>query len=47
LAVYILEPGTYHFPDIHEADDSGLLAVGGDLSPQRLIRAYATGIFPW
>jgi leucyl/phenylalanyl-tRNA---protein transferase len=35
------------FPDPEEADPDGLLAVGGDLSPQRLITAYAQGIFPW
>jgi len=35
------------FPDPEEADPDGLLAVGGDLSPQRLISAYAQGIFPW
>jgi leucyl/phenylalanyl-tRNA--protein transferase len=35
------------FPDPAEADPDGLLAIGGDLSPQRLITAYAGGIFPW
>lgn len=35
------------FPDPEEADDSGLLAVGGDLSIERLKRAYSNGIFPW
>lgn len=35
------------FPDPHEAEADGLLAVGGDLSPQRLLNAYACGIFPW
>ena len=35
------------FPDPSEADAEGLLAVGGDLSPQRLLLAYASGIFPW
>jgi leucyl/phenylalanyl-tRNA--protein transferase len=29
------------------ADDSGLVAVGGDLSPQRLLEAYRRGVFPW
>ena len=32
-------------PDLATAD--GLLAVGGDLSPERLMLAYAMGIFPW
>jgi len=35
------------FPDPAEAEPDGLLAVGGDLSPQRLLAAYASGIFPW
>ena len=35
------------FPDPEDSDDSGLLAVGGDLEPQRLLTAYACGIFPW
>jgi leucyl/phenylalanyl-tRNA--protein transferase len=34
------------FPPPGHAED-GLLAVGGDLSPERLLLAYATGIFPW
>ncbi len=35
------------FPDPELADPSGLLAVGGDLQPQRLLLAYSQGIFPW
>lgn len=35
------------FPDPTEARADGLLAVGGDLSPQRLLLAYRSGIFPW
>jgi len=35
------------FPDVSEADRSGILAVGGDLSPERLMLAYRSGIFPW
>jgi len=38
---------TVAFPDPREADPSGLLAVGGDLEPTRLLVAYASGIFPW
>ena len=34
------------FPPVDEAED-GLLAIGGDLSPERLIAAYMSGIFPW
>ena len=35
------------FPHPEKSDRSGLLAVGGDLSPERLLLAYASGIFPW
>jgi len=35
------------FPDPGWATREGLLAVGGDLSPERLLLAYRTGIFPW
>ena len=35
------------FPDPNLADEQGLLAIGGDLTPERLVLAYANGIFPW
>ncbi len=35
------------FPPPELARDDGLLAVGGDLSPERLLLAYSQGIFPW
>jgi len=35
------------FPDVNEATKDGLLAIGGDLSVERLIQAYIHGIFPW
>src|SRR5579872_2208059 len=35
------------FPDPSLADEDGLLAVGGDLSVERLLLAYQNGIFPW
>jgi len=35
------------FPPCHYAEPDGLLAVGGDLSPERLLLAYRQGIFPW
>ena len=49
-APYLLSDDTVDkFPDIDLALDepNGLLAVGGDLSPQRLLAAYKNGIFPW
>ncbi|MFH6603379.1 leucyl/phenylalanyl-tRNA--protein transferase [Maribacter algicola] len=36
-----------YFPPVENANIDGLLAVGGDLSPERLILAYKSGIFPW
>lgn len=35
------------FPNVENADEDGLLAIGGDLSEERLILAYRSGIFPW
>ena len=36
-----------YFPPVNEADEDGLLAIGGDLSAARLLLAYRSGIFPW
>ena len=38
---------TIEFPPLNEANSDGLLAVGGDLSPKRVLFAYKNGIFPW
>ncbi|RZJ35824.1 MAG: leucyl/phenylalanyl-tRNA--protein transferase [Flavobacterium sp.] len=35
------------FPPVSEANFDGILAIGGDLSPERLMLAYRNGIFPW
>lgn len=40
-------PDLFPDPRMALADPNGLLAFGGDLSPQRLLAAYARGIFPW
>ncbi|RCU52427.1 leucyl/phenylalanyl-tRNA--protein transferase [Corallincola holothuriorum] len=44
-----LDPTNYAFPPTEQAlqDPNGLLAIGGDLSAERLRRAYQSGIFPW
>lgn len=43
-----MPPGApLYFPNPNLADDDGLVAIGGDLSPERLLLAYASGIFPW
>ncbi|MCB9034807.1 MAG: leucyl/phenylalanyl-tRNA--protein transferase [Chitinophagales bacterium] len=46
MPVYFLNDQLY-FPPVEDADKEGLLAVGGDLSPERLLLAYQSGIFPW
>ena len=46
MPIYALD-GEVLFPDPEHADPSGLIAVGGDLEPSRLLQAYASGIFPW
>ena len=45
--LYQLNDDDCFFPPADSANEEGLLAFGGDLSPQRLIVAYANGIFPW
>lgn len=45
--MYLLDEHHIQFPHPSLSDEDGLLAVGGDLSPQRLLLAYQNGIFPW
>jgi leucyl/phenylalanyl-tRNA---protein transferase len=40
-------PSDLRFPPVEQASPEGLLAVGGDLQPERLLEAYRHGIFPW
>src|SRR5687768_8617979 len=47
VAVHLLKTNSIEFPPLEEAEPDGLLAVGGDLRPPRLLSAYAQGIFPW
>ena len=47
MPVYQLFPEVSLFPPTEEAEDDGLLAVGGDLTKERLLAAYSKGIFPW
>lgn len=35
------------FPPVEAADENGIVAIGGDLSTERLLLAYRSGIFPW
>jgi leucyl/phenylalanyl-tRNA---protein transferase len=47
MPVYKLDEDSLVFPPPDLAEEDGLLAVGGDLSPERLLLAYSMGIFPW
>ena len=44
--MYYLSPALF-FPPVSQANQDGILAVGGDLTPERLLLAYKSGIFPW
>ena len=45
--IFALENKELIFPPVHLAEPDGLLAMGGDLSVERLVLAYKNGIFPW
>lgn len=47
MSICMLKDEVYDFPPVTQANQDGLLAVGGDLSPERLLIAYSQGIFPW
>lgn len=46
MPIFLLEDEPV-FPPAEMAENEGVLAMGGDLSPERLLNAYANGIFPW
>lgn len=45
--MHILHRNELYFPPASDADEDGLLAIGGDLSSTRIMHAYHNGIFPW
>jgi leucyl/phenylalanyl-tRNA--protein transferase len=45
--LHFLGPDPTRFPPVGDADEDGILAVGGDLSVERLVHAYRRGVFPW
>lgn len=47
MPFFRLVPGSLDFPSPHLAGPDGLLAIGGDFRPERMIAAYSQGIFPW
>ena len=46
MPIFVIEE-ELSFPPVHLAEPDGLLAIGGDLTPDRLLAAYKKGIFPW
>jgi leucyl/phenylalanyl-tRNA--protein transferase len=46
MPLHILDSNIW-FPPVEDALEDGLLAMGGDLSTERLLQAYPKGIFPW
>ena len=44
--MYLIDKELY-FPPVEQTSKEGVLAIGGDLSPERLLLAYKNGIFPW
>lgn len=47
MNIFPLDKYSYIFPNPKDACDEGVLAYGGDLNPNRIIKAYMNGIFPW
>lgn len=47
MPIYMLKDEVFDFPPVGKSTSDGLLAIGGDLSPERLLVAYSSGIFPW
>ncbi len=47
MPVFRLQSSDFTFPDPRRAEPSGVIAIGGDVRPERLIAAYSKGIFPW
>jgi len=45
--MFVIDNSTLYFPPVYTANEGGLLAIGGDLSTERLLLAYRSGIFPW
>jgi len=47
MPVYWLDKDDVSFPPADLANEDGIIALGGDLSVERLLSAYSNGIFPW
>jgi leucyl/phenylalanyl-tRNA---protein transferase len=44
---FCFDENAFQFPPLEEADEEGLLLIGGNVTPQRVLAAYQLGIFPW
>jgi len=47
MPVFVLDSQRIYFPPAYMANEDGILAIGGDIKPERLLAAYQNGIFPW
>ena len=47
MSHFFLTKTTLYFPPVEKANSEGILAIGGDLSVERLLYAYESGVFPW
>lgn len=47
MPVICFDENNFRFPPVEEADEEGLLVIGGRVTPERVIEAYQKGIFPW
>lgn len=47
MSIHLLHKDSLDFPPTSQTDATGILAIGGDLSSERLKKAYRHGIFPW
>ncbi|MDQ3277064.1 MAG: leucyl/phenylalanyl-tRNA--protein transferase [Bacteroidota bacterium] len=47
MPVVCFSEDLFRFPPLHQADEDGLLLIGGRVTPERVLEAYPKGIFPW
>lgn len=47
MPVVCFSESQFRFPPLHQADEEGLLVIGGAVTPERVLEAYPKGIFPW
>jgi leucyl/phenylalanyl-tRNA--protein transferase len=47
MPIVCFSEAQFRFPPLHQADEEGLLVIGGAVTPERVLEAYTKGIFPW